>query len=343
MKKLQPKILIILQCTWLFCLPAWSQVPIKQKSPLATGSSRVVNLSKDNSLKVMNTINTKSPESVSSVQAKKSSIATDTEEARNLEIQNKKELIKQKLITALQKKLHSPKSLKITISQTDDNSFIQGKFQRLEVEVEDALIEHLNIKKANFIFNDLQLVLEKLINNEVFEIPRIDAVGIDAIITETDLNAMVKKKVKEVQSPRISIKNNKMILSGKARLGGIIPLKFRAAGHFELKNKSEIHFISRSLKISGLPVPFASRAIRRINPILRIDKFPFTINLKGIGLYPGIIHFYSDEEFKEAKELKFQTKSDADKKRKHHKKHKIYKFGRDHNSYLDQIRRDRRP
>lgn len=206
------------------------------------------------------------------------------------------QIIQQQLESSMRKLLNNPASLTIKLEATSKIERARGYFKKVFVHTSGGNIENLRLEKADIFFEDVQLNLEKLFDKNQIDPVSMKNINMDIIITEKDLNRFIKTKSKsiKVRNPKVKMKKGKIELSGSAKYR-FVKVKFWALGQFKIKRSKEIWFYARRMKINYLSMPrsFVGMIVKRINPILKLDKFPFKLNLSEIRIEPGKMIFTS--------------------------------------------------
>lgn len=205
-------------------------------------------------------------------------------------------LIDDKLTSAMQKLLNNPASLTITLTPFNEKETSLGHFQKVYVNTLHGTVDGLILDKAEIDFEDVQLDTTKLIREEKIDPVNVKSINMDVIITEKDLNDFlaVKAQSLKVRNPKVNLNPGKMQLSGSAKYG-IVRVNFWAEGGFSVKDSKEVWFHPHKMKLNSMTMPraFVGSLVKRINPVLNLDKFPFRLNLSEIKIEKGALHFTS--------------------------------------------------
>lgn len=205
-------------------------------------------------------------------------------------------LLEKKLDLAMRKVLKNPATLTITIQASDPEAASRGSLQQVVVHEENGEVDSLVLAKADIFFNEVQLDTTKLVREEKIETISVKNINMDVIIKEADLNAFLAVKAKsiKVDNPKVRLLKDRMELEGSTRYS-FMKVKFFASGGFSLHDAKEVWFHPRRLKVNHLAMPraFIGTIVKRINPVLNLEKFPFRLNLKEIRIEQGALHFTS--------------------------------------------------
>jgi len=206
------------------------------------------------------------------------------------------QLIKRKLEAAMYKLLNHPSTLLIDLQSTNESDASYGKFDKIKVKTEKGEIDHLVLDKADLEFNNVHLDTAKLVLEEKIVPLKVDVINMNVRILENDLNKFLKEKSKyiKVDNPKVELKSGKIVLSGSTKYS-LMKVSFWAAGNFGVQDSKSVWFYAKTIKVNGLgmPKPFIGSIVKRINPILNLEKFPFRLNLKEIRIENGALHFSS--------------------------------------------------
>lgn len=207
------------------------------------------------------------------------------------------DIIYEKLIESMNTLLDNPASLTIDLTPYDQEASSLGRFRKVVVKTSRGKIDNLFLHQADIEFEDVQLDTTKLLKEEKIDPVSMKNINMDVRIKQTDLNQFLDEKSKsiKVNRPKIVIQKDSMELSGSTKYG-MVKVEFWARGKLSVKKDTrEIWFHSQTMKVNRMTMPrsFVGMIIRKINPVLNLEKFPFKLNLDEINLTPGEMHFTS--------------------------------------------------
>jgi len=205
-------------------------------------------------------------------------------------------LLERKLDLAMRKLLKNPSSMTIKIVASDPVAASKGNLREVFIHEEEGQIDSLVIFKADIQFLDVQLDTTKLLKEEKIDSKSVKSINMDVIIREVDLNAFLAVKAKKIKvdDPKVKLMKDRMDLEGTTRYS-FVKVKFFASGGFSIHDSREVWFHPKKLKVNQLVMPraFVGTIVKKINPGLNLDKFPFRLNLKEIRIEQGSLHFTS--------------------------------------------------
>jgi len=208
-------------------------------------------------------------------------------------------IIHEKLTSSMNKLLDNPATLTIDITpytSTGDKDFNEGRFKKVVVRTSRGQVEKLYLHKADIEFEEVQLDTRKLLEEDKIDPVSMKNINMDVIIKESDMNRFLDAKSKsiKVNDPRIKLLPDTMELSGITKYG-MVKVEFWATGKLSVKDGREIHFHASRMKVNRMTMPrsFVGMIIKKINPVLNLDKFPFKLNLKEIKITRGEMNFTS--------------------------------------------------
>jgi hypothetical protein len=208
-------------------------------------------------------------------------------------------IIHEKLTAAMNKLLDNPATLTIEITPYEnpgDIACTEGRFKKVVVKTSRGQVEKLFLHKADIEFEDVQLDTKKLLEEDKIDPVVMKNINMDVIIKESDMNQFLEDKSKsiKVSRPRIKLLPDTMELSGVTKYG-MVRVDFWATGKLSVVEGREIHFHARRMKVNRMTMPrsFVGMIVKKINPVLNLDKFPFKLNLKEIKISRGEMNFTS--------------------------------------------------
>lgn len=197
------------------------------------------------------------------------------------------ELLKQKLYTGMMQELDSAEGITIEITATNLSHSLGGRFSRIIITVNNAVIEGMCVREAFFDFNEPAIDLAMLWNEEKLRLHSSGEIGMNLVVYEDDINIFLKEKAAKlkVNKPEISLRPGTIFLKGSARWW-IIQSSFWAKGTFFIQDGKKIFFNPKKLEISKVKMPsmVIKKLVQRINPVLDLSKLPFDVILKTIKL-----------------------------------------------------------
>ncbi|EKD80899.1 MAG: hypothetical protein ACD_39C02103G0001 [uncultured bacterium] len=209
------------------------------------------------------------------------------------------QIIHEKLTSSMNKLLDNPATLTITItpySEYGDKDCIEGRFKKVVVHTSRGQVEKLFLHQADIEFEDVQLDTKKLLEEDKIDPVSMKNINMDVIIKETDMNSFLAAKSKDIKvsNPKIKLLPNIMELSGSTKYG-MVKVEFWATGKLSVMEGKEIHFHASRMKVNRMTMPrsFVGMIIKKINPVLNLDKFPFKLNLREIKITRGEMNFTS--------------------------------------------------
>lgn len=208
-------------------------------------------------------------------------------------------IIEEKLISSMNKILNNPASLSIQLTPYDAESTSLGKFAKVFVHTSRGKIDNLTLHQADIEFEAVQLDTKKLLLEEKVDPVSMSNINMNVKIRQVDLNQFLDAKSKsiKVSNPRIELYPGKMEISGSTKYG-MVKVEFWATGNLSIVDQREIWFHSSKMKVNRLTMPrsFVGMLIKKINPVLNLDKFPFKLNLGSIDIRRGEMNFISSRQ-----------------------------------------------
>jgi hypothetical protein len=212
------------------------------------------------------------------------------------EITQNPDIVRVKLEAAMRALLNSPDKLEVKLTAVDTASAAHGLFSRIHIQTENGTIDGLKLHKADVEFLEVQLNTTKLLREEKIDTVNVRDINMDVIIRQDDLNAFLAGKSKKigVDNPRVEMLPGKINLSGSTKYS-FMKVKFWGTGVFAVNQGKSIWFHPRKLQVNGMGMPraFIGTIVKRINPVLNLDKFPFRLNLQEIRIQSGSLQFTS--------------------------------------------------
>ncbi|HOT27368.1 MAG TPA: DUF2993 domain-containing protein [Candidatus Ozemobacteraceae bacterium] len=212
------------------------------------------------------------------------------------ELASSPQLLKQKLEEAMRAVVKDPKLLDIRIVEYSPEYTSRGRLKQVIVNTEGGEVDGLILHRASFNFDDVQLDTTKLLREAKIDTIAVCNIDMDVLILESDMNAYLGEKARKIKvdNPRVELATGQLILSGSTKYS-LVKVNFWATGNFEVRDSQQIWFHAKKMKLNSMSMPraFIGTIIKRINPVLNLEKFPFRLNLKEIRIEKGALHFIS--------------------------------------------------
>jgi hypothetical protein len=189
-------------------------------------------------------------------------------------------------------------NIKITPYEDDLKELSSNRFKEVSIFASNILLKNLNIKSLDFKIQDPLLDMASNKNKKRLTFIKAGEIKLKIIITEKDLTDFVNLKVKDkkdtITEPKIELKNNEVLFSGRA-FWWIFKTRFEITGHFEVIDKTLIHFTFHNLKLSGSNAPgfIKKKLSEKLNPLADLSRFPGDFTLNKIDIFDDrieIIH-----------------------------------------------------
>jgi hypothetical protein len=212
------------------------------------------------------------------------------------ELASRPALLEEKLESAMRKLVKDPQKLEINVASFTDAETALGHLRQVHVVVERGEIDGLVLNHADILFEDVQLDTTKLVRDDKIETKQVGNINMDVVIKEADLNTFLKAKAAKIKvdNPRVQLTPGRLELEGSTRYS-FMKVNFSATGKFNVHDSKEIWFHPNKMKMNSMSMPraFIGTIVKRINPVLNLEKFPFRLNLKEIRIDQGEMHFSS--------------------------------------------------
>ncbi len=211
-------------------------------------------------------------------------------------IANYPTLVERKIDRAMRKYLNNPQTLLLNFTPLSEAETLQGRYARIFVKVGRGSADHLVVEDAEFEFLDVLLDINKLMREDKIDTVTVKSINMNVRITESDLNAFLKQKAKKIKvdNPKAELQKGTITVSGSTKYG-FMKVVFWATGNFSVHQAREIYFYAKKVRVNGMTMPrgFVGSLVKKINPIMNLDKFPFQLNLQEIRIEPGLLLFSS--------------------------------------------------
>lgn len=205
--------------------------------------------------------------------------------------------------TGMQEFLKSGDSIKIRFYASSRDEIFGGHFRQVEVIFKDNMLqgmENLNIKRGRAVFRGVRFDLGRLIIDSKLVIKSIDSVKFNFRLKEDDINNYLVAEQKRInlRNPKIELKNGAMIFSAKVR-NRFFSARVRTEGNFEVRpDGRSVDFKASRVRLNSLKIPsfVTGQVVNRINPVLKLDKFPLMdlipVKLNKIEIGQDWVEFY---------------------------------------------------
>ncbi len=203
----------------------------------------------------------------------------------------------------MQEFLKGGDSIKIRFFASSRDEIFNGHFRQVEVIFKDNMLqgmENLNIRRGRAVFRGVKFDLSQLILEKKLVVKSIKSVKFNFRLKEDDINSYLVAEQKRInlRNPKIELKNGAMIFSAKVR-NRFFSARVRTEGNFEVRpDGRSVDFKANRVRLNSLKIPgfVTGQIVNRINPILKLDKFPLMglipVKLNKIEIGQDWVEFY---------------------------------------------------
>jgi hypothetical protein len=175
----------------------------------------------------------------------------------------------------------------------DDRISVTG----ISVEGTDVKFEGLRLRNLSLIFGRTVIDLPSLLRDRRVRILESETGStVDMVITQNDLNTFLKSESERlnIEDPLVELTPGKILFRGRCRWW-FADASFSTSGKFFLKGDKQIHFAPSRIAIRDMSMPsfMVSKLVKRINPILSLEKFPLGISLGSVEIGEGLLKISS--------------------------------------------------
>lgn len=211
--------------------------------------------------------------------------------------------VQQAFRKGMQEFLKGGDSIRIRFFASSRDEIFSGHFRQVEVLFRDNMLqgmESLNIKRGRAIFRGVKFNLSELILDGKLVIKSIDSVKFNFRLKEDDINNYLVAEQKRInlRNPKIELKDGAMIFSAKVR-NRFFSARVRTEGNFEVRpDGRSVDFKASRVRLNSLKIPgfVTGQIVNRINPVLKLDKFPLMdlipVKLNKIEIGQDWVEFY---------------------------------------------------
>ncbi len=203
----------------------------------------------------------------------------------------------------MQEFLKGGKSIKIRFFASSREEIFSGHFRQVEVLFKDNMLqgmESLNIKRGRAVFRGVKFDISQLMLDSKLAIESIDSVKFNFRLREDDINNYLVAEQKRInlRNPKIELRNGAMVFSAKVR-NRFFSARVRTEGKFKVRpDGRSVDFKANRVKLNSIKIPgfVTGQIVNRINPVLKLDKFPLMdlipVKLNKIQIGQDWVEFY---------------------------------------------------
>lgn len=194
-------------------------------------------------------------------------------------------LVETKIRTAVS----SSESLTVEIIPSVESSEA-GAFKRIRVSASGAVIKGLRLQSLEMTVRDMVIDAAELIGRGRMAVIDRGTASIALEVSEGDINGFLSGRAEELrlENPKVKFLDGSIIMSGKCKWW-LVDAAFETRGTFTISEGVEVHYSPEKIVLSNLDMPrfVVARLIRKVNPVMTLDGFPFELALKRIELTDG--------------------------------------------------------
>lgn len=199
--------------------------------------------------------------------------------------------------------LKTSDSLKIRFFAAMRDEIFSGNFRQVEVIFKDSALqgmESLNIFRGRALFKDVKFNLAKLMLEKKLIVESIGSTKFNFRLREEDINKYLVAEQKRInlRNPEIDLNGGIMTFSANVR-NRFFSARVRTEGQFEVRpDGRSVDFKADKVRLNSLKIPafVTGQVVNRINPVLKLDKFPLMelipVKLDKIDIGEDWVEFY---------------------------------------------------
>lgn len=203
----------------------------------------------------------------------------------------------------MQEFLKSGESIKIRFFATMRDEIFSGKFRQVEIIFRDSALqgmETLNIVRGRAVFQNVKFNIVKLMLEQKLVVESIGSTKFNFRLEEEDINKYLVAEQKRInlRNPEIQLRKDSLTFSASVR-NRFFSARVRTEGQFEVRPDGRaVDFKSDKVRLNSLKIPgfVTGQVVSRINPVLRLDKFPLMdlipVKLNKIEIGDSWVEFY---------------------------------------------------
>jgi len=205
---------------------------------------------------------------------------------------------RQVLISVLEKAMAQHDTFELKIGDLNEPVEDSILVSSISLKGTGVVVEGLKFRNLELSFGRTEISLSALLNEGKVRILKSETGSVvDMEITEGDLNTFLRNEAErlKIQEPLVELREEGNLLFRGRCHWWFADASFSTLGKFELRGDKEIHFTPSRVAISEMSMPsfMVAKLVRRINPILSLQKFPLGISLGGIEIRKGLLRIFS--------------------------------------------------
>ena len=199
--------------------------------------------------------------------------------------------------------LKSGETIKIRFFATMRDEIFSGKFRQVEILFKDSSLqgmETLNIVRGRAVFRNVKFNIAKLMLEKKLVVQSIGSTKFNFRLKEEDINKYLVTEQKRInlRNPEIQLRKDSLTFSASVR-NRFFSARVRTEGQFKVRPDGRaVDFKSNKVRLNALKIPgfVTGQVVNRINPVLRLDKFPLMdlipVKLNKIEIGDSWVEFY---------------------------------------------------
>lgn len=180
--------------------------------------------------------------------------------------------------------------LLIEIVPSADPGAHSGTFSRVRVSATGAIIKGLRFNSLDMTVLNMEIDAAELMGKGRVKALERGTAAIAIEVSEADINRFLSGRAEELrlENPRVKFLDGSISMSGKCKWW-LVDAAFETRGSFLIVDGVEVHYSPEKIALSNMDMPrfVVTRLIRRVNPVMTLDGFPFEIAMKKIELTSG--------------------------------------------------------
>ncbi len=178
-----------------------------------------------------------------------------------------------------------------------------GRIGQMALQLRDFEMNGLRIESADVTWSDVVYDFDSLRKTNKLDLVKTGPAKARVIVPAASLQTLMAQNIKDVQSPKLSLQNGRIIVTGtRAAPFFGTQLPFTLSAKPVVKNKTEIWLSDAQATFSGAPIPSAlvDKLLEKANPVYTFsigEKWPFAMNITRLNAANEKLEIIADMTF----------------------------------------------
>ena len=179
----------------------------------------------------------------------------------------------------------------------------KGHIGQMVMRLTDFELNGLQVESADVTWNDVVYDFDALRKTNKLNLVKTGPASAHVIVAASSLQTLIAQRVKDIQDPKLSLQNGRIIIAGTRAapfFGTLLP--FTMSARPSIRNGTQIWLSEAQVNFSGVALPSATvnAMAEKLNPVYTFEvgeTWPFAMNITRLNAQNNKLEIFADLTF----------------------------------------------